>query len=151
MSRVEWIVCERTPRWSAALRMALAAEDAAARLIEIRMLSELDAAIAGRPHAVATIEVHAGNFAAVLNWLPAARDRHTTASFAALVDSSLSGVSDGTVATLSEAGAQAVAASPRRLEAVLALGRKHGQLSASSGRGSTVLDEVWASLPWQAS
>jgi hypothetical protein len=151
MSRVEWIVCERTPRWSAALRMALAAEDAAARLVEIRLLSELDAAIAGRPHAVVAIEVHAGNFAAVLNFLPAARARHTTSSFATLVDSSLAGIADCTVATLFEAGAQAVAASPRRLEGVLALGRKHGQLSASFSRGSTVLDEVWASLPWQAS
>jgi hypothetical protein len=132
------------------MRMALAAEDVAARLFEIRLLSELDAAIGDRPHAVVAIEVHAGNFAAVLNWLPAARDRHTTASFAALVDGSLGEAADSTVATLFEAGAQAVAASPRRLEAVLALGRKHGQLSASSGRGSTVLDEVWASLPWQA-
>jgi hypothetical protein len=136
MSRVEWIVCERAPRWSAALRMALAAEDAAARLVELRLLSELDAAIGDRPHAVVAFEVHAGNFAALLNWLPAARTRHATASFAALVDGSQGGVADSTIATLFEAGAQA-------------LGRKHGQLSTSSGRGSTVLDEVWASLPWQ--
>lgn len=151
MSCIKWIVCERAPRWSAALRMALAAEDAAARLVEIRMLSELDGAIDGRPHTVAAIEVHAVNFAAVLNWLPAARTRHATASFAALIDGSFAGVADGTIAALFEAGAQAVAASSRRLEAVLALGRKHRQLSASFSRGSTVLDEVWASLPWQGS
>lgn len=150
MSRIDWIVCERTPRWAVALRMALVAEEAPARLIELRKLSELDTAIDGRQHAIVAIEVHVGNFAAILNWLHAAKARHTTASFAALADGSLGGAADSTIAALFEAGAQAVATSPRRLEAVLALGRRHGQLSGNFSRGSTLLDEVWASLPWQA-
>lgn len=151
MSRGEWIVCERAPRWAPALRIALAESGSTAHICELRSLSELEEELAARPHAVAAIEIQRGNFGPVLGWLPAARKRHASAVFAALLDGAIAGDADLVAAALLEASAQAVATSPRRLEAVLALAKNQARLSGKSRLRTTALEEVWASLPWQAS
>jgi hypothetical protein len=154
MSRIEWVVCERTSRWAAALRMALAADELSCRLRELRHFIELDAELAARPTAVAAIEVHRGNFANVLCWLPRAREQFAEVRFVALLDRSL--VVDKTKESadvgdaLLEAGAALVVASPRRLEPILELGRRHAAAPPKTSENVRLVEQVWASLPWQA-
>lgn len=150
MSRAEWLVCERTAGWASALRLALAAAAAPIRLRELRLVSELDAELTARPHSFAVVEAHRGNFAALLGWLAQARDRHAGATFAIVVDRSLSPEIDPVAAALLETGAQAIATSPRRLETVVALGQRHGRISANTAESVSFVDQVRASLPWQA-
>ena len=150
MSRAEWIVCERTSRWASALRLALAAEDAPPRVRELRHLAELDAELLARPTALAAIEIHRGNFAQLLAWLPTARGRHTSACSIALVYRSLADELERVTAALLEAGAQAIATSPRRLNAILSLGRQHARIAEIGGPNAPLHEAVWASLPWQA-
>jgi hypothetical protein len=149
MSRAEWIVCERTSRWAAALRLELAQDDPAPRLRELRHLSELDAEISARP-AIVAIEVHRGNFAAVLHWLSRTRVRQQLTRCAALLDRSLASDSESVIGPLLEAGAVAIAPSPRRLDDVLALERFQSEIAGISSPHESVLDQLRASLPWQA-
>jgi hypothetical protein len=151
VSRGEWIVCERTSRWAAALRLALTDGDAAPRLHELRQLAELDAEMAARPTALVAIEVHHGNFASVLEWLSRPCIHQQGARFAALIDRSLASDSDSVVGALLEAGAVAIALAPRRLEDVLALERYPAKAAGITGSGDPLVDRLWASLPWQAS
>jgi hypothetical protein len=150
MSRAEWIVCERTNRWAAALRLALTQDDPAPRLCELRHLSELDSEVAARPAAIVAIEVHRGNFAAVLQWLSRSHVRRRLTRCAALLDRSLASDSESVVGPLLEAGAVAIAPSPRRLDDVLALERFQTQIAGISGSRESLLDQLRASLPWQA-
>lgn len=146
----EWIVCERTSRWASAFRMALASGEMPFRLRELRHLTELDAELAARPTALAAIEVHRGNFAPLLAWLPVARDRHGRARCVALVDRSLADDIDALCDALIEAGAQAIATSPRCLDAVVDLAARHAETAGKIGENTSLVDRVWASLPWQA-
>ncbi|MGE3640208.1 MAG: hypothetical protein AB7G28_16765 [Pirellulales bacterium] len=152
MSRVEWIVCERTTRWASALRRALAAAagDEPVRLRELRSMTELDAELVARPHAFAAIEIHRGNFGALVAWLSEARERHAGATRAVLVDRSMARDIDPIVAVLLEASAQAVATSPRKLESLVAMSQRGSKISANMPTGDSFVDEVWTSLPWQA-
>ena len=150
MSRLEWIVCERTSRWASALRMALSSGETSHQLRELRHLAELDAALTARPTALAAIEVHRGNFAQWLAWLPVARERHVQARCVALVDRSLADDLEEVGDALVEAGAQAIATSPRRLDAVVALGARHAETVARIDVNASLAAQVWASLPWQA-
>ena len=145
----EWIVCEQTSRWASALRRALESGDTPHRLRELRHLAELDAEFAVRPSALAAIEVDRGNFAQLLAWLPTARERHVHARCVALVDRSLAEELDEICDALVEAGAQAIATSPRRLEAVVGLGTQHAKIAANTNVNASFVDQVWASLPWQ--
>jgi hypothetical protein len=151
MSRAEWIVCERTSRWAAALRLALTKDDTAPQLRELRHLGELDAEVSARPQSIVAIEVHRGNFASVLQWLSRPRVRQQTARLAALVDRSLASDSESVVGALFEAGATAIAMSPRRLEEVLALERSQTQIAEITGPHESLMDRLLATLPWQAS
>jgi hypothetical protein len=150
MSPVEWIVCERTSRWASALRMALAAHGTPHRLRELRHLAELDAELTARPAALAAIEIHRGNFANLLSWLPTARERHVHARCVVLLDRSLADNLDAACDALVEAGAQAIATSPRRLDAVVALGTRHAETARTIDENTPLVAQAWASLPWQA-
>jgi hypothetical protein len=147
---IEWIVCERTTRWASALRMQLVEGGIPHRIRELRHLSELDAELAERPTAVAAIEVHRGNFAELLSWLPNDAERHPRARAVVLVDRTLSEHSAEVCDALVEAGAQAVATSPRRLEAIVACGARHAAIAEKTGPNASLADRVQASLPWQA-
>lgn len=150
MSRVEWVVYERTAQWASALRLALATSDSPVRLRELRNMAELDAELAFRPHAFVAVEVHRGNFAQLLAWLAKARELHAHATFAILLDRTLSRDIDHFVAVLLETGAQAIATSPRRLEPLIALGLRHERIAGFHVENASFTDQLWASLPWQA-
>jgi len=164
----EWIVCERSNRWAAALRMAIGRDAAAGgprrRLREVRRLAELTAELAQRPASFVAIEIHRNNLGEALEWLAAARQYPLTRCVA-LVDRSL----PSTVASLApsgpatereiraalrEAGALDVAESSRGLHAVLELGRRHAAVVSAAqqavpGNDLPLEDRVWAALPWQ--
>ena len=149
MSRVELIVCERTSRWAAALRMALAAAGEPCQLRETRRLPELDTELSERPVSIAAIEVHRDNLANVLDWLPKARQRLARTRYVALADRSLAADWDAVADALTEAGVDALSSSPRRLEAVLDLARLQAKMPVIVDESEPLTTRVWASLPWQ--
>jgi hypothetical protein len=150
MTPLEIIVCERTSRWASALRMELASVDLPHRLRELRHLAELDAELDERPGALVAVEVRRGNFAELLAWLPAARRRHCRARYVALVDDSLLDHQSEVGDALVEAGVQAIATSPRRLETIVAIGMRHAATAGKTDENAPLATQVWASLPWQA-
>jgi hypothetical protein len=168
MSHVEWIVCERTGRWATALRMALGRSgwppQSVPRLFEVRQLGELAARLDMRPDSLALVEVQRASFADVLIWLAEAGREHRRARFVALVDRGVwesigSGLASRrcdrrpVVDALREAGADEVVTSPRQLQGVLALGRRHASLRAvhpnSLSAQMSIAAWAWQSLPWQ--
>ncbi len=146
----EWIVCEQSSRWASALRRALESGDTPHRLRELRHLAELDAELAARPRALAAMEVDRGNFARLLAWLPAARERHVRARYVVLLDRSLADDLEVVCDAFVEAGAQAIATSPRRLYTVVALGTRHADTARIIEENAPLTAQVWESLPWQA-
>jgi hypothetical protein len=148
-----WIVCEKSGRWAAALRIALGQEKALARaprISEVRNLGELDAAISDQAAILGFIEVRPDNLAAVLELLT--ENPHPYVRCITLLDDSLAGcqlVAD----VLREAGAAQVIDSPRRIHAAL----KFAELAAASSTklppGNNELESfterAWAALPWQ--
>jgi hypothetical protein len=149
VSRVELIVCERTSRWTSALRMALAGAAEPCRLRETRRLTEIETELAERPACIAAIEVHLDNLANVLDWIPKARQHFARTQFVALADQSLAADWDAVADILTEAGINALAASPRRLDAVLSLARLQAKLPVIVDESEPLTARVWASLPWQ--
>jgi hypothetical protein len=150
MNRTDWIVCARSSRWAAALRMELESQQLPFRLREVRFLSALDDELAEYAHAVVAVEADRGNFADLLRWLSAARDRHPSTRIVALLDRSLADDVVAVCDVLVEAGAEAIAASPRRLAGILALGVQHATLAGNRGQSASLEASVWAALPWQA-
>ena len=155
-----WIVCESTPRWAPALRQALARDqryvDVNPRLVEVRRLEDAWARLAAQPGGLLWIESSTENLPAVLEGLPAVLERYPSARAMAMCDRLLenSGVDCQVEAALWEAGFVAWTTSPRRLEDVLQIARRHSvlvaQYQAARRRPQSPTDEVWASLPWQA-
>lgn len=147
---VEWIVLERTNRWASALRMALAGGDRTLRIRELRHIAELNRELAERPEAVVALEVRRDNFAELVAWLASARKRHALARSVALVDRSIDSHAQEALDVLIEAGAEAIATSPRQLESVIALATRHAEITGKTERNASPLAAAWASLPWQS-
>jgi hypothetical protein len=166
----DWILCETSSRWAAALRMALERharpDECQHRLHETRSLVELSEYLPQRPGSLALIEVHRANLSDVLIWLTAHDGRCGQPRCVALLDRSLQAdpwdaaalesdarqdVSDA----LREAGAVDVLVSPRHLEPLLELGRRHAASMAQQRPGDIAAPSLTAraraSLPWQAS
>jgi hypothetical protein len=159
MTQSEWIVCERNGRWTAALRTAIARQDTPLTgnqpVHEVRSLPELSARVAERPGALALVEVHRINIAETLSWLAEAGLTYPGARFVALVDRHQS---DGTAQSdmagaLLAAGAVGVADSPRRLQHVLSVGRRHfasqGRMPDGVSENQSLAEWAWGLLPWQ--
>jgi hypothetical protein len=168
MPQCDWIICERSNRWVAALRLALDRDTAACgmayRLREVRRLDELAPELARRPASLVAVEVHLRNLSAALTWLATVEPQFPRARCLALVDGSLS-ASQPSVRphhnaplrdacdALREAGALEVAESPRRLQPLLALARRHAlatsEHDARIAENRPFAQRVWATLPWQ--
>jgi hypothetical protein len=169
MSGCEWIICEKSSRWAAALRMALErdvrpdrCED---RLHEVRSLAELSERLSERRVSLAAIEVRRANLGDVLKWLSTDSRRASRTRFVTLLDRSLQSdpweiaargadvLRDASDA-LREAGATDIVVSPRRLGPLIELGRRHAanmaQLHTPSDSELSFSAKAWASLPWQA-
>lgn len=169
MNGCEWIVCESTTRWAAALRLALerrlAVEGRTVRLYETRHWNDLASRLRERPDSFVAAEVREENLAEVFSGLLVAVRHYPRARFVALLDRSLlGGRKDGTSTSgerlhdvcdaLREAGVLEFAHSPRHLGNIVVLFRRHEALSTRMdfrlSADLPVRAQVWASLPWQA-
>ena len=166
MNGCDWILCERSQRWAAALRYALGRQTSQPRprrIYETRNLSDMLARLNSRPESLVLIEVNQANFATVLDCLADAAPRFASARFAVLLEGTLASphdrrskthrhVHEDALDALAEAGACEFAASPRKLRGIFDLARRHANHLTS--RFTPPDDrplEVWAMslLPWQ--
>lgn len=156
MNRCNWVVCERSSRWAAALRAALArravSDDFTVDLHEVRNLDELTARLGTLPNTFAYIEVTSKNFEATLAWLAAAT-RNSEPRAVAMLDRDFADASE-VASVLREAGALEITCSPRQLQHVMQLGRCCAEVPANgSGRkpapGQSIDEWAWRLLPWQ--
>ena len=108
MSGPEWIVCESTSRWAAALRLATERDPRCragrVRLYETRQLPELTQRLTQQPHGFAVVEVREDSVGEVLGWLSWATGRFGGARCVALLDRSLASGESDIVDALLEAG-----------------------------------------------
>jgi hypothetical protein len=162
-----WIVCEQTGRWAAALRVAFARSSrarSAPRLYELRSLVDLAAPMQEHLDSVWLVEVRQANLAEVLELLAHGASVRPCWC-AALLDDSLwqedqvvsasSGRKQEIIDVFWEAGMVEVVESPRQLSGLLAL---HERLAAACcptiarpAESQAVADWAWSSLPWQDS
>jgi hypothetical protein len=168
MSEIDFLVCERTGRWAAALRVGAARHDRISsrepRIYEARSLEELAERLEIRPLSLALLEVHLSTLGKLLPWLADHSPRFPRIRFVALLDDALgiaanrdikqlSGPSQDVVAALLEAGAADFAHSPRRLQLVFALAERHANIVADANRQlnpvQSIADWAWSQLPWQ--
>jgi hypothetical protein len=150
MNRIELVVCERSSRWASALRLSFAASGTPFRLRETRHLEELAVELAERPACLAAIEFDHTNFAAALAELTVIRKKFPDVRTIALLDRSLMSEFAAVRDAVVEAGAAAVAASPRGLNSILALSERHAATKRTKDDGMPLVARIWATLPWQA-
>jgi hypothetical protein len=134
------IVCERSGSWSAALRGELA--ETGVRLWECRTVAEAWDALAETPAAFVIAEAAAENLENLLrrmNWF--ARD-FPLARIAVVAPRNMAGCQW----LLREAGAVHFLTSPRRLAPLAGLVVRH--LANVPLPAQTLLERIWASLPW---
>jgi len=158
MKSGDWILCERSTRWVAALRTAFRRQPLGLReprIFEVRHHRDLAAEIAARPDGYFMIEVDSATLPAILELLATANPRHPRAQFAALLAGDLAEATAKrslAIEALFELGVDAIAASPRQLGEVLAVGRRQGELmaaKASQSRLKSLQDWAREQLPWQ--
>jgi hypothetical protein len=158
-SRIQWIVCERTSRWAAALRVGLARRSSErripllnAQIYEVRSLSDLEAAMNEHAHSLGLVEVRNDNLGSVLELI--AKGWRRGARLIVLLDADAKATLS--VDALTEAGALAVVESPRHIDTALRLAdrfsRRRPQPVLPNGGEETiasVFDRARAALPWQ--
>jgi hypothetical protein len=169
MTQSEWIVCERSGRWAAALRVQVMRSAKFARrkqrIYEVRSFDELAERLALRPHSLALVEGTAKNLGRLLRWLTDNARLFPQACFVVVLDQAL-GVpansnrklspdeSYGVEGAMLEAGAAEVAFSPRHLQHIFVLAAKHATVVAEAERPSrdarSIADWAWSLVPWQA-
>ncbi|HEY3395604.1 MAG TPA: hypothetical protein VGK58_23080 [Lacipirellulaceae bacterium] len=168
MSEIDLLVCERTGRWAAALRVGIARQARISsrqpRIYEARSLEELAEGLETRPLGLALLEVHLSTLGKLLSWLADRSLRFPKVRFVALLDHALgiaesreikkrSGPSQDAVDALLEAGAADFAHSPRRLQHVFALAERQAAIAAGANRqpnpAQSIAGWAWSQLPWQ--
>jgi hypothetical protein len=165
MSERDWIICERTGRWAAAIRVWAARREATAgrepRIYETRSLEELAGQLAARSASFVFMEVHSSNLSDVLSWLAEKSRQFPRAHFAALLDRTAarpenlrwSPHTNEVPDALLEAGAAEIVDSPRRLQQVFAVAEKHAAIVRSSlstsAHEQSIADWAWSQIPWQ--
>jgi hypothetical protein len=168
MSENDWIICERTGRWAAAMRVRAARRESTIgrepRIYEVRSLEELARQLEVRPASLALIEVHSSNLSDLLSWLAENSRQFTRAHFVALLDRSLCAAAryddlrwpaemNEVHGALLEAGAAEISDSPRRLQYVFAMAERHAAIVRSSLGASaheqSIANWAWSQLPWQ--
>lgn len=169
MLSCDWIICERTNRWAAALRLALDRQGAMGgahyRLRETRHLDDGLLALVQSPDSLVAVEVHRQNLHDTLTWLALAERRFPRSRCIALVDRSLafgdaaggrsrrSDSRSDLCNALREAGATEIAHSPRDLAVTMELARRHfavvSRWRESDAANRSHVEQVWSALPWQ--
>jgi hypothetical protein len=146
-----WIICEKSGRWAAAVRVTLVRRKCSlpgSRIIETRSLVELDLVIQEHDAAFVLLEVRPESVADVLSFLT--RSSGGPAPVVALLEFGAERIADFELVAdaLLEAGAIEVIDSSRQLGAVLEIAERQPQNEWSEHAGS-IADRAWAALPWQ--
>jgi hypothetical protein len=169
-----WIIQESTPRWAAALRMALARQTSlspAIRIRELRSLPELVHQLALAPHGLVLTEVTRRNLEATLSWLTHHSQETSPAPVVALLDLQKTGDAAGlpmghhttnrrntdddiVASALREAGAVDVLNSPRQVPTMFTfaerlLTSRTDSTSTAPPADQPFADWAWSLLPWQ--
>lgn len=146
-----WIICEKSGRWAAALRIALERRKCALhklRILETRSLAELDLAIKDHDTAFVLVEVRPESVANTLGFLTNHGSRRIR--LVAMLEFGGQAGTDCRLVTdaLLEAGATDVIDSSRQLGAVLEIAERQPQNNWTEHAG-TIAERAWAALPWQ--
>lgn len=165
--QIRWLVCERTGRSAAALRIAVARDAARRRndrnihrIKEFRGLRELSESLPNDHPAIALVEVGEENLADVVEFLSGQHNKHLR--FVALKDESLRKSADNTKLivpdrdfvsnTLFEAGAVDILETPRQISRLLPLAARLAQADScfsKSPRDYSIAEMAKLALPWQ--
>ena len=126
-----WIVCEKSGRWAAALRVTSRREKAITlvpRILEVRNLAELDAAMHNQKEPLGFVEVRPDNLGTVLELLT--NGPHQNVQYVVLLDDALAGMRPALkLAEFTAAG--------------------HTKRLARTNELELIAERAWAALPWQ--
>jgi len=136
----KWIVCERTGRWALALRREPAA--ARWRIWETRTLEECWEMLAASPASFVVAEMTRPGAGAVLHRLAWLERDFPQVRVAVVAERALAPWEE----LMREAGAVWFCTSPREVYPLAQIARRH--FSAAPKRRQTVVEQIWASLPW---
>jgi hypothetical protein len=169
MTDFNWITCERTGRWAAALRVGAARHGPISGrqpgICEVRSQQELIERLEMRPQSLAFLEILPSNLGKLLPWLADNSRKFPRANFIALLDGTfgvaasphsnrLQAVTHDIADVFLEAGAAEIADSPRRLQHIFALAERHaaivGGSQSQADRAQSIADWAWSQLPWHA-
>jgi hypothetical protein len=159
VKQAQWTICEQSGRWAAAVRLAIQRANwpttAMPRLFEVRRLIELEARLDTQSNEFVMVEIRRANFADMIPWLATASRLYPRARCVVLLDADVAQHADRQqlADALREAGASDVVDSPRKLQSLLALGRRHAEtqplLPNSLPADMSIVAWALASLPWQ--
>ena len=139
------ILLERASRWAAAFRRELrkaAKPGQPVPIQEVRSLPQCQRELESSPHSVAAVEVLPQNVDTMSTTLRDWSHRFPDARFVALASRGL----ESQELLLRDAGAIHVTFSPRSLDSLLRLIRRH--LARAPQPNLTLEEAIWAGLPW---
>jgi hypothetical protein len=141
------IVCERTRRWTAALRLTLreSGDPPRVALRQTRALAEADDALKQAPGSVVAVEVAAESLGETLRWIAQLERGDRAARAVALAAPDVLRHEWA----LREAGAALVLSSPRRAQSLIDLLAWH--LPRVPPPTTSDLERIWNTLPWNES
>lgn len=139
------IVCERTRRWTVALRRALSEAGGSPRvaLRQTRTPAEADDALKQAPGSVVALEIAAETFGETLRWIAQLERRDRAARAVALAAPDMLRHEWA----LREAGAALVLSSPRRAQGLIDL--LDWRLPRVPTPPMSELERIWNTLPWE--
>ena len=140
MPSARFIVCERSTKWAVALRRQLQAGDP--RVYETRTLDDCLQTVAADPTSIVAVEATAANLEALVKWIRRLRGEFRRAAIVVLGSRGL----EPSEWLLREVGALHAVFSPRDLQPVLWLVRRH--LAAQKAEDESDPQSVWRQLPW---
>ena len=143
MSTCRLIVCEKSNRWAAALRKALAGNPPA--IVETRSLAHADAALKECPSSLVAVETTAANLETVVDFVERSARMYSQAEFIGLVRNEARAAEH----LLREAGAIDVLASLIEIDRLVRLVRRQFAL-VPAAESLTMQELVAERLPWSA-
>lgn len=139
--KLNWIVCERVSKWSAALRGEPSVGEE--NVVEVRHTDELTSAINATPWAtVVVVELRSDGLSAALDALVNVECRDRRVLCVAVADEELAEIES----VAREAGAVHFLTSPRRIAELVTLGKRHQARVPAPAQ--TLRERVLAELPW---
>jgi hypothetical protein len=137
------LLCERTGDWAAAMRRELA--EAGVRVWETRSLADAWAALGQAPASLLIVELTVQNMEHLLGRMARLSHEFPLARVAVVAERAMAGHEW----LLREAGAVHFVCSPRQLAPLAEIALRH--LAEVPSPPQTMVERIWASLPWARS